>query len=223
MARRIHRKQDEETTYWLSYSDMMAGLLLTFVLIIAVTMLRARVQYDEKESQLLGKEQELIIQSDALKDERALVASQQELLDEQAKVLATQQAALDEQEARIVSQAEDLRRQNELLDELQKLMGEQQAKLDNIIGVRSDLIEALRAEFENSNVHIAVDEKTGAITFDSSILFEYNAAELKPSGEQFLNGVLPVRRQRHPEQEHARALARGRLLHGPVLQRSHPG
>ena len=191
MARRIHRKQDEETTYWLSYSDMMAGLLLTFVLIIAVTMLRARVQYDEKESQLLGKEQELIIQSDALKDERALVASQQELLDEQAKVLATQQAALDEQEARIVSQAEDLRRQNELLDELQKLMGEQQAKLDNIIGVRSELIEALRAEFENSNVHISVDEKTGAITFDSSILFEYNESELKPTGEQFLKEFLP--------------------------------
>ena len=34
MAQRFHRKQDEETTYWLSYSDMMAGLLLAFVLII---------------------------------------------------------------------------------------------------------------------------------------------------------------------------------------------
>ena len=91
---------------------MMAGLLLTFVLIIAVTMLRARVQYDEKESQLLGKEQELIIQSDALKDERALVASQQELLDEQAKVLATQHAALDErvQEARIVVKLRERKR-----------------------------------------------------------------------------------------------------------------
>ena len=29
MAQRFHRKQDEETTYWLSYSDMMAGLLLS--------------------------------------------------------------------------------------------------------------------------------------------------------------------------------------------------
>ena len=76
-------------------------------------------------------------------------------------------------------------------DLMVQISSEQQAKLDNIIGVRSDLIEALRAEFENSNVHIAVDEKTGAITFDSSILFEYNASELKPSGEQFLKEFLP--------------------------------
>ena len=30
------RRMDEETTYWLSYSDMMAGLLLTFVLIMGL-------------------------------------------------------------------------------------------------------------------------------------------------------------------------------------------
>ena len=50
------RKTDEETTYWLSYSDMMAGLLLTFVLIIAFTMMHAKMQYDAKETELLGKD-----------------------------------------------------------------------------------------------------------------------------------------------------------------------
>ena len=172
MARRIHRKQDEETTYWLSYSDMMAGLLLTFVLIIAVTMLRARVQYDEKESQLLGKEQELIIQSDAPKDERALVASQQELLDEQAKVLATQQAALDEQEARIVSQAEDLRRQNELLDELQKLMGEQRVLKSRVEDIEQTIVDIVKnnanKDREDNFVNAIIDvnkDENGDITW----------------------------------------------------------
>ncbi|MBR1524131.1 MAG: hypothetical protein IJ641_06730, partial [Lachnospiraceae bacterium] len=74
--KRIRRNRDEETTYWLSYSDMMAGLLLTFVLIIAFTMLHAKMQYDEKETELLGKEQELLVQADELEDERAIVAEQ---------------------------------------------------------------------------------------------------------------------------------------------------
>ncbi len=191
MARRQHRKQDEETTYWLSYSDMMAGLLLTFVLIIATTMLRAQIQYDAKENELLGKEEQLIIQADALEDERATVAAQQALLDDQQAQLLSQQDALMDREEQLALQSDRLRRQNELLEELQALLSDQQAKLDNIIGVRSELIEALKEEFDDSNLHISVDEKTGAITFDSSILFEYNEDELLDSGKDFLAEFLP--------------------------------
>ena len=66
------RRPDEETTYWLSYSDMMAGLLLTFVLIISFTMLHAKMQYDEKQTELIGKEQELSVRSEELEEERRL-------------------------------------------------------------------------------------------------------------------------------------------------------
>ena len=52
MARR-HRSTDEGTSYWLSYSDMMAALLLIFVLIISLTMMQAKHQYEEKEQELL--------------------------------------------------------------------------------------------------------------------------------------------------------------------------
>ncbi len=178
------RIRDEETTYWLSYSDMMAALLLTFVLIISFTVLHAKVQYDEKERQLVGKEQELAVRSDELEDERALVAKQKSLLDEQQDKLDTAQEALAAQEA-------TLKTQHELLDELRDVMEDQQAKLDRIIGVRGELIEDLRKEFENSDLKILVDEKTGAITFDSSILFEYNKDELKETGEEFLSRFLP--------------------------------
>ena len=64
--KRYRRRLDEETTYWLSYSDMMAGLLLVFVLIIAFTMLHAQMQYDEKQTELIGKEKELVVQADEL-------------------------------------------------------------------------------------------------------------------------------------------------------------
>ncbi|MBQ6364630.1 MAG: OmpA family protein [Lachnospiraceae bacterium] len=191
MAQRFHRKQDEETTYWLSYSDMMAGLLLAFVLIISLTVLHSKVQYDLKQNELLGKEQELMLQTDALREEQETVRTQQALLDQAQAQLDLQASALADQEDKLLSQEEKLRQQNELLRELQKLMDSQQEKLDRIIGVRSELIEALKEEFDDSNLHISVDESTGAITFDSTILFEYNRDELKETGEAFLGEFFP--------------------------------
>ena len=196
--RRKRRGNDEETTYWLSYSDMMAGLLLTFVLIIAVTMLRAQVQYDDKERQLLGKEQELMVQTDALEKEQETVATQSLILDEQQKALALQEEELNAareqlvaQQDRLATQEDELKQQHILLSELESLMASQQAKLDRIIGVRSALVEALKEEFDDSGLELAVDEQTGAITFQSSILFSYSQSTLKDSGKEFLDEFLP--------------------------------
>ncbi len=163
---------------------MMAGLLLCFVLIISLTVLRSKVQYDEKQNELLGKEQELIIQSEELENERLTI-------EEQGAKLNAQELKLSEQEGRLLVQQKKLEEQSQLLKELEKLMGEQQAKLDNIIGIRAELVEALRKEFENSSLSIAVDEKTGAISMDSNIMFEYNKSVLKSGGKDFLGEFMP--------------------------------
>ena len=184
MRRTNARKKEEETTYWLSYSDMMAGLLLCFVLIISLTVLRSKVQYDQKQNELAGKEQELIIQSEELENERLT-------LEEQGAKLNAQELKLSDQEGELLAQQRKLEEQSQLLKDLEKLMGEQQAKLDNIIGIRSELIEALRNEFDNSSLSIAVDEKTGAISMDSNILFEYNKSTLKTGGKDFLGEFMP--------------------------------
>ncbi len=190
-SRKKRLRQDEETTYWLSYSDMMAGLLLTFVLVISFTMLHAKIQFDEKQTELLGKEQELIVQTDELEEERQTVATQRRVLDEQAEMLNAQEEALAEQGKKIAIQEKTLSEQHELLNKLQALMSEQQQKLDNIIGVRAELVEELKKEFANSALKVSVDPKTGAITFDSSVLFDYNKTELKDSGKKFLADFLP--------------------------------
>ena len=186
MANRGQRKRklDEETNYWLSYSDMMAGLLLCFVLVIAFTVLHSKIQYDLKQKELLGKEKELLVQSDELDLEKETVSSQQALLD-------SQQKALIAQEEKLASQEDKLNQQSKLLGELQALMDSQQEKLDSIIGVRTELIKALKSEFNDSALEVSVDEKTGAISFNSNILFEYNKADLKSGGKEFLDEFLP--------------------------------
>ena len=143
MARRNKREiENEETTYWLSYSDMMAALLLVFVLIISFTLMQAKKLYEEKESEL----------------------------ERQHKLMEEQQAKLSEQ---------------------QDLLAQQQEKLDKIIGVRTNLVEALKEEFDGSDLKVSIDPNTGAITLDSSILFDVDRYDLKTSGQNFLEIFLP--------------------------------
>lgn len=147
--KRIHRADDEETSYWLSYSDMMAALLLVFVLIITFTMMQAKMQYEEKENELI--------------EQKKALAEQQELIQSQEKELAEQESE----------------------------MKKQQEQLDSIIGVRSDLVAALKEEFDGSDLHVKVDANTGAITFDSNVLFDTNKSEIKDQGKDFLQQFLP--------------------------------
>lgn len=191
MRRQSKRRADEETTYWLSYSDMMAGLLLTFVVIISLTVLHSKIQYDEKQTELAGKENELIIQSKELENERLTIDEQGAKLNAQELKLSEQQGELLVQQEKLAEQQQLLTEQNELLQQFQALMNEQQAKLDKIIGIRSELIEALKKEFEDSSLHVAVDAKTGAISMDEGILFAYNKSDLKDTGQEFLDEFIP--------------------------------
>lgn len=131
MSRKNKRKSafGSGQTYWQSYSDMMAALLLMFILIMAFTLSQSLKLYEDK-----------------------------------------------------------IRVQ----EEQQQLLDAQQKEIDEIIGVKMDIIQALSEVFKNSNLTIDIDKQTGAISLDSSVLFEYNSAELTPKGIQFLNDFLPL-------------------------------
>jgi len=52
-------------------------------------------------------------------------------------------------------------------------------------------VAALRDEFADSSLNVKVDEKTGAITFDASVLFDVADSDLKEEGKTFLKEFLP--------------------------------
>lgn len=120
-TRRNTETETEEVSYWLSYSDMMAALLLVFVLIISFTMLQARLEYEEKTAQIV----------------------------------------------------------------------KQQETIDRLIGVKGDIINALVVEFDDSGLAVKIDESTGAIMFDSELLFDPNKSILKQNSKDFLDSFLP--------------------------------
>lgn len=117
--------KEEPPNYWMSYSDMMSGLLLIFVLFLSISSF----QFDE---------------------------------------------------------------QSKLLTEQSEKIKIQQEKINNIIGVRTQLIEALKNQFKDSNLEIDIDSQTGAIRFSSGVFFDTNKYTLKPSGKAYLNKFIPL-------------------------------
>lgn len=68
---------------------------------------------------------------------------------------------------------------------------EMKKTLDQIMGVRAQLVNDLKTEFAESAYGIEVDENTGAIIFDTEILFAYDKADLKEDSFQFLDEFVP--------------------------------
>lgn len=86
-----NRKQRSTTThqYWQSYSDMMAALLLMFVLIMVFTLSQSMLRLQEET--LLQAEQ-----STALAQQQSLLETQSLQMETQSKQMEDQQAQIDE-------------------------------------------------------------------------------------------------------------------------------
>ncbi len=209
MARPLRKPTEfHETSYWQSYSDMMAGVLLMFILIICGTLfvlMQVKNSYDASEIELQHREEELeqaILENlgylDLTTEQGLLLADQQAQLDEQKAALEAAQAQLEEQQAQLAASQTLLALQQQELDSKEAMISlqtnaleTQQLQLEQIIGVKRDLIAALRDEFANSSLSIAIDEQTGAITLDSSILYDFNSAALAAAGQDTLKEFLP--------------------------------
>ncbi|PYZ94680.1 flagellar motor protein MotB [Salipaludibacillus keqinensis] len=69
---------------------------------------------------------------------------------------------------------------------------EMKRTLDQIMGVRVNIVEDLNEEFSDSDLGIEVDDRTGAIIFNTDILFAFDDTVLKPEAFQFLDEFVPA-------------------------------
>lgn len=193
------RPEDHGFNIWRSYSDMMAGVLLLFVLIMCVTLFQAQKSYNESlqerdekialqeeyTQELLDKQNALDKKDETLQNQDAQLKTQDEKLAEQEQQLAALAAKLKEQES-------TLNAQQSALDEKTAQLKDQQAQIDQIIGVKADVIEALKNEFSKNNINVDIDAQTGALTLEASVMFDYDQAELTDAGKQALEQILPI-------------------------------
>ena len=190
--RKRKKSDDSGFNVWRSYSDMMAGVLLLFILIMCVTLFQAQKSYNEsikeRDDKIALQEQytaEILAQQNELDEKDSQLSSQDEQLDKQKKLLAELAAQLKEQQATLDKQQSDL-------DEKTSLLATQQKKIDNIIGVKADVIEALQKEFSKNNVSVDIDAQTGALTLNANVMFDYDQSELTDEGKTELANILPI-------------------------------
>ena len=197
--RRKKKSENNGFNVWRSYSDMMAGVLLLFVLIMCVTLFQAQKSYNESlqerdekialqeeyTQELLDKQNALDKKDETLQNQDAQLKTQDEKLAEQEQQLAALAAKLKEQES-------TLNAQQSALDEKTAQLKDQQAQIDQIIGLKADVIETLKNEFSKNNINVDIDAQTGALTLEASVMFDYDQAELTDAGKQALEQILPI-------------------------------
>ena len=206
-------RRSDNGSYWTSFSDMLSSVLLVIMLALVFSIYQYYSQLDIKTKELetqkseldrtlillsaqqqelddarvvlIGKEDELAaiqIQLDAQKDDldnaQALLLTKEQ---EQAFLqlqLAKQQEALDTQENRLVS--------------MQDLLSTQQRQLDDLLGLRTEIVQELSSSLAAANLAAKVDPGTGDIMLDSQLMFETGLNTISFSGQAQLAQLIPV-------------------------------
>lgn len=184
--KRRNREAFAEHSYWQSYSDMMAALLLFFVLIIAITMAIYRqktIDLDATQAQLIATKEELELTWDDLQNSKLE-------LEKSNEELTLSLAQLQEAYAKEALTQEELNRAYLEIQDAQNQLAVTKTELQNIVGIRTDIIKALQATFSDSSMK--VDSQTGSITFSSDVLFRYNSSMLTEQSKETLKEVIPA-------------------------------
>ncbi|MCR5100387.1 MAG: OmpA family protein [Butyrivibrio sp.] len=190
--KRKKREAFEDHSYWQSYSDMMAALLLIFIIIIAITL----AIYKKKTTDLDNTKAELETTKEQLETTREEIEKSNEELANSLLELqeAYDQAAMTDEELQEAYQkiAETQNNLNSAYLEIADAQAElatTKTELQSIVGIKTDLIGELQSAFNNSKME--VDAQTGSITFSSDVLFAYNDEELTEDSEKTLAEVIP--------------------------------
>jgi len=219
LTRRRSRRRDrggDGGSHWISYSDMMASLMMMFVLAVVVVLYQLSLQGDalKVQTDLVNEQQveldkatiALVQREDELKEANAtLVGKQKELaaiqiqLDQQENDLHAAQSALKTKEEEqallqlaLQEQADKLAAMQTVLDAQKAEMLTYQQRIDDMIGVRTKIIQELSQALAQANLAAKVDSATGDIVLESTVFFESNSSTIKPEGQQLLSRFLPV-------------------------------
>ena len=154
MRKRRKGREDGEHNVWRSYSDMMSGLLLLFVLIMAVCLMQAQKNYTEKlaeQAQRAQTQNELEASQNTVAEKESELAASQAQLDEQEKTLAEQAKTLEELQAILEAQQLSLNEKESELDASQALVAAQQEELNQ----KETELAASQARLDDANALMA--------------------------------------------------------------------
>ena len=152
-SRRSKRRAGGDGTLWISFSDLMSGLMLIFVLIMFYAvyqyydMLEVKTaELDQKSAAIEQRETELAQSRRDLEDKEAELTQTRQTLDDKDRQLQEQSQKLSDAETELeIRQAQNLEQQN-TLEEMERALEDQRRDLET---ARTDL-ETAQAELKTS-------------------------------------------------------------------------
>ncbi len=198
--KRKNREAFAEHSFWQSYSDMMAALLLIFILIIAITLSiykQKTTDLEETRLELSAAEQQLnatIIDLEnskiELENSRVEIENSKIELEKSNADLMASLAELKELYAQAALTQDELNKAYLEIENAQNELATTKSELQDIVGIRTDIIGALQSTFNNSSMY--VDAQTGSIAFSSDVLFAFDSAVLSAESQKTLKEVIPM-------------------------------
>lgn len=200
-------------SHWISYSDMMASLMMMFVLAVVVVLYQLSLQGDalRVQTDLVNEQQIELDKATAALEQRedelkeANASKQRELaafqiqLDQQENDLHAAQSALKTKEEEqallklaLQEQADKQAAMQTVLEAQKAEMLIYQQRIDDMIGVRTKIIQELSRALSEANLSAKVDPATGDIVLESTVFFESNSSTIKEEGQRLLSRFLPV-------------------------------
>lgn len=197
----------EENSYWQSYSDMMAALLLIFILMIAITLAiykqktvaldqtsqELELAYNDLESykqEIAASNEELANSLALLQEAYANAALTKEELDAAYLEIENAKAELAAANLEIENARLELGAANVEIENTQAELAATKSELQDIVGIRTDIIGELQKKFDESSM--SVDSQTGSITFSADVLFALNSSTLTKDSKEVLREVIPL-------------------------------
>jgi len=174
------QKSNEESNFWISYADLMAGLLFVFILLIGAIVSKSSILKSElhkKETNLeklsktlLGKENSLNELSDTLSKNKALLSEKDYFLKKNKKLIEENKRLLAKKNKQIKEDNEKLAKNERMLklkiDEIQKLnkmlleANTHQAELSHKIIIAQTLLDEDKKKLNKNKKALNKKDKT---------------------------------------------------------------
>lgn len=142
---------------WRSYADMMSGLLLLFILIMAVCLLQAQKNYTEK----LAEQAKLLKSQTELEESQKKVDEQESEIIQKESEIAQKESEISEKESEMENQRMTLAEQATMLEESKKALENKQTALDekeSEISSQQDTLNEKESEIEQQREEIKQKE-----------------------------------------------------------------
>ncbi|NEW61233.1 OmpA family protein [Sulfurovum sp. bin170] len=173
--------QTENSNFWISYADLMAGLLFVFILLIGAIIVKSSILKDS----LKEKESTLEVQSDTLKTQEEILKEQSENIEDKSEtihikdyeinklrnLLAKRKQALNESQQALIVSKESLTLKSNEIEKLNQLLLAQNTKIDRYSD-KVILLQNLTSDYTNTIEYQndIVEEYKGKVLVLSSTL-----------------------------------------------------